>query len=74
MLDLLDAGTGEEDFVAAFLAPPLYSTGNGFETLYTAVYRPADGAVDLRWPDATWRQAIDSFEEGKLSRSRSSRA
>jgi predicted choloylglycine hydrolase len=76
MLDLLEANTAEEEFVAAFLEPPLYSTAyaEGFGTLYTAVYRPADGAADYRWPDATWRQAIDSFEEGTLTRSRSSRA
>ena len=65
MLDLLEAGAGEQEFVAAFLAPPLYSTGyeDGFGTLYTAVYRPAEGAVDFRWPEATWRQSIDAFDE-----------
>ena len=44
MLDLLEAGAGEEEFVAAFLEPPLHSTGyeDGFGTLYTAVYRPAE--------------------------------
>jgi predicted choloylglycine hydrolase len=76
MLDLLEARPSESEFVAAFLEPPLYSTAyaEGFGTLYTAVYRPAEGAVDYRWPDATWRQAIDSFEAGALTRSRSSRA
>jgi predicted choloylglycine hydrolase len=66
MLDLLDAGTNEHDFVAAFLAPPLHSTGydDGFGTLYTAVYRPVEGAVDFRWPEAIWRQSIDAFAEG----------
>jgi predicted choloylglycine hydrolase len=73
MLDLLDGRPSEDELVAAFLEPPLYSTAyaEGFGTLYTAVYRPVDGAVDLRWPDATWRQAIDAFEEGVLTRSRS---
>jgi predicted choloylglycine hydrolase len=76
LLGLLDAGIAEDEFVQAFLAPPLYSTNyaNGFGTLYTAVYRPADGAVDYRWPDAVWRQAIDAFDAGTLIRSRSSRA
>ena len=80
MLDLLDTGVDSDAFVAAFLEPPLHSTGydNGFGTLYTAVYRPTVGAVDYRWPDATWRQSIDAFEEGtrtvRLTRSRSSRA
>jgi predicted choloylglycine hydrolase len=80
ILDLLETDMSEEDFVAAFLEPPLHSTAyaDGFGTLYTAVYRPADGAVDYRWPDATWRQSLDAFEEGTrrvaLTRSRSSRA
>ena len=66
MLDLLEAGAGEEDFVAAFLEPPLRSTGydNGFGTLYTAVYRPLDAAVEYRWPGLTWRQSCAGFEEG----------
>ena len=67
ILELLDdPATGAEDFVAAFLRPPLYSTdySGGFGTLYTAVHRPADGGVDYLWPDLRWRQSFDSFEEG----------
>jgi predicted choloylglycine hydrolase len=66
MLDLLEAGTAEPDFVAAFLEPPLHSTdyADGFGTLYTAVYRPAEAAVDYRWPGQTWRQSCAAFEEG----------
>jgi predicted choloylglycine hydrolase len=66
MLDLLDAGTPAADFIAAFLAPPLYSTdyAGGFGTLYTAVYRPAAAAVEYRWPGETWRQSCAAFEEG----------
>jgi predicted choloylglycine hydrolase len=81
MLELLETGTPEADFVAAFLEPPLHSTdyADGFGTLYTAVYRPASGAVEFRWPDAGWRQSFDAFEEGTREvsltpRSRSSRA
>jgi predicted choloylglycine hydrolase len=66
MLDLLAAGTSEADFIAAFLEPPLHSTdyANGFGTLYTAVYRPAEAAVEFRWPGASWRQSCSAFEEG----------
>jgi predicted choloylglycine hydrolase len=81
VLDLLaDPGKSEDGLVAAFLEPPLYSTGydDGFGTLYTAVHRPAEGAVEYRWPELTWRQAIDAFEEGTrrvaLTRSPTSRA
>jgi predicted choloylglycine hydrolase len=63
---LADPAAGEADVVAAFLEPPLRSTayGDGFGTLYTAVHRPAEGAVEYRWPGATWRQSFDAFDEG----------
>jgi len=63
-----DAEAGEEQLLAAFLEPPLYSTAyaDGFGTLYTAVHRPAEGAVEYRWPGAVMRQAFGGFEEGRL--------
>jgi predicted choloylglycine hydrolase len=67
LLDLLaDPATGEEAFVDAFLAPPLRNTAYaaGFGTLYTAVHRPADGAVEYRWPGVRWLQSFAAFEEG----------
>jgi predicted choloylglycine hydrolase len=82
MLGLLaDPELPEDAFVERFLEPPLYSTDydGGFGTLYTAAYRPAEGAVEYRWPSAGWRQSLTAFEEGTLTvpltpRSRSSRA
>jgi predicted choloylglycine hydrolase len=46
----------QEKFIAAFLRPPLYSIAfdRGFGTLYTAVYRPRLGEMELRWPRGTW--------------------
>jgi predicted choloylglycine hydrolase len=67
MLELLgDPAVGEEQFLDAFLAPPLRSTAyaSGFGTLYTAVHRPAEGAVEYRWPGLRWRQSFDAFEAG----------
>jgi predicted choloylglycine hydrolase len=57
----------EERFIGAFLKPPLYSTAfdQGFGTLYTAVYRPRLGQMELRWPGATWSFGIDSFTEAE---------
>jgi predicted choloylglycine hydrolase len=59
-------GEREDDAIAAFLAPPLHTTayGDGFGTLYTAVHRPAAGAVEYLWPGAAWRQSFDAFHEG----------
>ena len=55
----------EEKFIGAFLKPPLYSTAfsQGFGTLYTAVYRPRLGQMDLRWPNAVWPFDIKNFVE-----------
>ncbi|MGF1500853.1 MAG: C45 family autoproteolytic acyltransferase/hydrolase [Paracoccaceae bacterium] len=55
----------EERFVGAFLKPPLYSVAfdRGFGTLYTAVYRPRESRLELRWPGAAWTLRLDAFAE-----------
>lgn len=59
----------KQKFVATFLKPPLYSLafGQGFGTLYTAAYHPAEGRVDYLWPDAAWEKSFDRFEEDALA-------
>jgi predicted choloylglycine hydrolase len=54
--------------VAACLRSPLYATRfhEGFGTLYTAEYRPADGLVRYHWPDRTWAQSLDAFDSGGI--------
>lgn len=37
------------------------------ETLYTAIYRPADGALRLRWPELELVQSLAGFTEGQTS-------
>ena len=67
-MDLLhEAETTPESFADAFLRAPLFSTSyaSGFGTLYTAVYRPTEGVLDLRWPTSVWRLGFDAFEEGE---------
>lgn len=56
----------EERFIGAFLKPPLYSSAfaQGFGTLYTAVYRPRLGQMELRWPRGSWSFDIANFVEG----------
>ncbi len=58
----------EEKFIGAFLKPPLFSTAFslGFGTLYTAVYRPRLGQMELRWPRGTWAFDIKDFVEGQM--------
>jgi len=55
----------QEKFIAAFLRPPLYSTAfrQGFGTLYTSVYRPRLGEMELRWPHARWSLGLTTFPE-----------
>jgi len=50
-------------FIGAFLKPPLYSTAYaaGFGTLYTAVYRPRQRGMEIRWPGSTWQFSLDNF-------------
>ena len=59
----------EQKFIGAFLKPPLYSSAfaQGFGTLYTAVYRPRLGQMELRWPRARWAFDIADFVEGQRS-------
>ena len=39
------------------------STRQGFGTIYTAAYYPAEGRAEYRWPGFTWEQSLDRFEE-----------
>jgi hypothetical protein len=54
-----------ERFVESFLEPPLRNTAysQGFGTLYTAAYFPAEGRVEYRWPGVVWKQSFDRFEQ-----------
>jgi predicted choloylglycine hydrolase len=52
---------------ARFFEPPLYSRRAGFATVYTAVYRPAEGSVDYLWPGKRWRHRIGGFEAGEYT-------
>lgn len=48
-----------------FLKPPLfkYRFAKGFGTLYTAVYNPVLGSVQLRWLDKSLEQSFKNFRE-----------
>jgi hypothetical protein len=66
--ELLAGGTAVPGVVAAFLKAPLYATRfhEGFGTLYTAEYRPAEGVARYHWPDRTWAHALDQVELGTI--------
>ena len=60
-----DPALTRERFVEAFLEPPLHNTSyaQGFGTIYTAAYYPAEGRVEYRWPGVVWEQSFDRFEQ-----------
>jgi predicted choloylglycine hydrolase len=62
--ELLDDSTDVAGVVAACLRDPLYATHwqQGFGTLYTAEYRPADGLVRYHWPGRAWEHSIDRLD------------
>ena len=66
--ELVAAGAHVPDVVAACLRPPLYATrfGEGFGTLYTAEYRPAEGTARYHWPERTWSQSLEKLEPGTI--------
>jgi predicted choloylglycine hydrolase len=64
-----DRAVTQEAFADEFLRAPLFSTAyaSGFGTLYTAVYRPAAGVAEYRWPAFTWTRSFDAFKEDSHS-------
>ena len=66
--ELLADGSDVPGVVAACLRSPLYATRfhEGFGTLYTAEYRPAEGMVRYHWPERTWEHALDQVQGGSI--------
>jgi predicted choloylglycine hydrolase len=62
----LEEAADPRAFADVFLRPPLHSSAydTGMGTLYTAVFEPARGAVEYRWPTLSWLQSFERFEEG----------
>ncbi|MCM4159671.1 acyl-CoA--6-aminopenicillanic acid acyltransferase [Antarcticibacterium flavum] len=65
---LAGKGVNATKIADSFLKTPLYNTKftEGFGTLFTSVYRPLDGTVELRWRDNYMQQSFDNFEEQKI--------
>jgi predicted choloylglycine hydrolase len=53
------------EIAEAFLKPPLYNHRfkEGFGTLYTVIYNPLEGKVQLRWPEESMVQTFENFQE-----------
>lgn len=63
---LQDPDMTSERLIDSFHRSPLYTTayGQGFGTLYTAVYWPKRRAARFSWPDGDWPQSLEAFTEG----------
>jgi len=57
----------DEKIALAFLKSPLFNRQykDGFGTIYTSVYRPAEGYMELRWEGQKLRQSFADFSEGQ---------
>jgi predicted choloylglycine hydrolase len=55
-----------DQIAKAFLKAPLFNRkySKGFGTIYTAVYRPKEGLLQLMWPGITLHQTFADFSEG----------
>jgi len=65
LTELVDRRPDADELAAAFGTDPLYNRAysKAFGTLYTALYRPAEGVVEYRWPDLTWRRGFDDQDQ-----------
>ena len=65
---LLAEGAGVPAVVAACLRSPLYASRfhQGFGTLYTAEYRPAEGIARYHWPTRTWEHSLAKVDDQTL--------
>jgi len=66
---ITDSTETPEGLADAFLRPPLDSRAyrKRYGTLYTSVYRPKLGTMELRWPNGEWVQSFEDFREGRWS-------
>jgi predicted choloylglycine hydrolase len=66
LFEMLSSRTSNQHaFVEDFLRPPLYQAGfeRGYGTLYTAIYRPATGRAEYRWPQQSLTLGLADFAE-----------
>jgi predicted choloylglycine hydrolase len=61
--ELLAQGAATAAVTAACLRSPLYADRfhDGFGTLYTAEYRPAEGIARYHWPDRIWEHSLNKI-------------
>ncbi len=64
---LVDGGVPMRQVVDGLLRAPLYQSAflRGHGTLYSAIYRPRSGQVELLWPQQSWAQSLTDFTEGQ---------
>jgi predicted choloylglycine hydrolase len=63
----IDGPGSLQEATAVLLREPLFQSAwlRGYGTLYSAVYRPRSGSVELLWPGQRWLQSLSSFSDGE---------
>lgn len=58
----------QKAIIAAFMKSPLFNRKyyDGFGTVYTSVYHPAEGKMELKWDNNALSQSFADFEEGEI--------
>ena len=59
----------DQEMISSFLQKPLYNTRykKGAGTIYTSLYRPAEGYMQMLWPAQTITQSFQYFYEGSTA-------
>lgn len=62
---LLKEDLTQEQIANVFLKAPLFSKRytEGFGTVYTSIYKPKEGKVEIRWQNDSVMQSFDNFKE-----------
>ncbi|CAM3510725.1 C45 family autoproteolytic acyltransferase/hydolase [Aequorivita lipolytica] len=63
-----EKGQEQNAIVEAFLKSPLFNRkyNEGFGTVYTSIYHPAEGKMELKWDKNSLSQSFANFEEGEI--------
>lgn len=63
-----EKGKEPNTLIEAFMKSPLFNRkyNEGFGTVYTSIYLPAEGQMELKWDNNSLSQSFADFEEGEI--------
>ncbi len=65
---ILEKDKIQNEIVSEFLKSPLFNRkyNEGFGTVYTSIYHPAEGSMELKWENNSLSQSFADFEDGQI--------